>query len=198
MRTGQEYLESLRDGRRLYVGGELIEDVTTHPKTRGYAEQIARYYDLHLEPEHADVLTYVDEGPGGLYPLVGTLLELVQRGHRAAVRCGIDDVARLRAVGLDAHPLRRELKRFERDDWRARTRFGARGVRIHVCGSWLGGRVHVPHGARDQRRLGGARVESGQRHRKRSQPRLRAARQHRGGKKAAGHDIGPLLMRVSR
>ena len=29
MRTGQEYLESLRDGRRVYVGGELIEDVTT-------------------------------------------------------------------------------------------------------------------------------------------------------------------------
>ena len=61
MRTGQEYLESLRDGRRVYVGGELIEDVTTHPKTRGYAEQIARYYDLHLEPEHSDVLTYVDD-----------------------------------------------------------------------------------------------------------------------------------------
>ena len=53
MRTGQQYLESLRDGRRLYVGGELIEDVTTHPKTRGYAEQIARYYDLHLDPEPA-------------------------------------------------------------------------------------------------------------------------------------------------
>jgi 4-nitrophenol 2-monooxygenase / 4-nitrocatechol 4-monooxygenase, oxygenase component len=61
MRTGQEYLESLRDGRRLYVGGELIEDVTTHPSTRGYAEQIARYYDLHLDPEHADVLTFVDD-----------------------------------------------------------------------------------------------------------------------------------------
>ena len=61
MRTGQEYLESLRDGRRLYVGGELIEDVTTHPKTRGYAEQIARYYDLHLDPEHQDVLTFVDD-----------------------------------------------------------------------------------------------------------------------------------------
>jgi MGT family glycosyltransferase len=70
-------------------------------------------------------LTYVDAVPGRLYPLVGTLIELAQRGHRAVVRCGIDDVARLRAVGLDAHPLRRELKRFEPDDWRARTRFGA-------------------------------------------------------------------------
>ena len=30
MRTGKQYLESLRDGRQVYVGGELIEDVTTH------------------------------------------------------------------------------------------------------------------------------------------------------------------------
>ena len=52
MRTGKEYLASLRDGRRVYVGGELIEDITTHPKTRGYAHAIAEYYDLHLDPRN--------------------------------------------------------------------------------------------------------------------------------------------------
>ncbi len=26
--TGQEYLDSLRDGRRVYIGKELVEDVT--------------------------------------------------------------------------------------------------------------------------------------------------------------------------
>ncbi|GAC1534369.1 MAG: 4-hydroxyphenylacetate 3-monooxygenase, oxygenase component [Marmoricola sp.] len=61
MRTGQEYLDSLRDGRKVYVGGELIDDVTTHPKTKGYAHVIAEYYDLHLDPEHQDTLTFVDE-----------------------------------------------------------------------------------------------------------------------------------------
>ncbi|ACL42524.1 MULTISPECIES: 4-hydroxyphenylacetate 3-hydroxylase family protein [Micrococcaceae] len=61
MRTGKEYLESLRDGRKVYVGGELIEDVTTHPKTKGYAQAIAEYYDLHLKPENQDLLTFVDE-----------------------------------------------------------------------------------------------------------------------------------------
>jgi 4-hydroxyphenylacetate 3-monooxygenase len=61
MRTGQQYLESLRDGRRVYVGGELIDDVTAHPKTRGYANAIAEYYDLHLDPQHEDVLTFVDD-----------------------------------------------------------------------------------------------------------------------------------------
>lgn len=61
MRTGQEYLESLRDGRKVYVGGELIDDVTTHPKTKGYAHAIAEYYDLHLDPEHQDITTFIDE-----------------------------------------------------------------------------------------------------------------------------------------
>ena len=42
MRTGKQYLESLRDGRKVYVGGELIEDITTHPMTKGYANAIAR------------------------------------------------------------------------------------------------------------------------------------------------------------
>jgi len=73
----------------------------------------------------AVVLAYVDAVPGRLYPLVATLLELAHRGHRVAVRCGIDDVERLRSLGLDTSPLRREIERFEPDDWRARTRFGA-------------------------------------------------------------------------
>jgi UDP:flavonoid glycosyltransferase YjiC (YdhE family) len=73
----------------------------------------------------ATVLAYVDAVPGRLYPLVATLLELAQRGHRVAVRCGMDDVERLRALGLDAKPLMREIERFEPSDWKARTRFGA-------------------------------------------------------------------------
>ena len=61
MRTGKEYLESLRDGRRVYVGGELIEDITIHPATKGYARAIADYYDLHLDPANQDVMTFVDK-----------------------------------------------------------------------------------------------------------------------------------------
>jgi aromatic ring hydroxylase len=73
MRTGAEYLESLRDGRNVFIDGERIEDVTTHPLTRGYAAQAARFYDLHHEPENQDSLTFVDEDGarraiGWLYP----------------------------------------------------------------------------------------------------------------------------------
>jgi MGT family glycosyltransferase len=73
----------------------------------------------------AVVLAYVDAVPGRLYPLVETLLELARRGHHVAVRCGVDDVERLRSLGLDVRALRSEIERFEPEDWRARTRFGA-------------------------------------------------------------------------
>ena len=70
-------------------------------------------------------LAYVDAVPGRLYPVVGTLLELTQRGHHVTVKAGIDDVERLRAAGLQADPLAPPIARFEPDDWKARTRFGA-------------------------------------------------------------------------
>ena len=48
--TGAEYLESLRDGREVYIYGERVKDVTTHPAFRNAARSIARLYDaLHDE-----------------------------------------------------------------------------------------------------------------------------------------------------
>ena len=73
----------------------------------------------------ATFLAYVDAVPGRLYPLVATLLELSGRGHRVIVRCGVSDVELLRSVGLEAGPLAKPIERFDPDDWRARTRFGA-------------------------------------------------------------------------
>jgi 4-nitrophenol 2-monooxygenase / 4-nitrocatechol 4-monooxygenase, oxygenase component len=61
IRTGAEYLESIRDRRRVIVGGEQIDDLTTHPKTRGYAQAVAEYYDLHHDPAHQEITTFVDE-----------------------------------------------------------------------------------------------------------------------------------------
>ena len=38
LKTGAQHLESLRDGRVVYVGDERIDDVTTHPAFRNGAE----------------------------------------------------------------------------------------------------------------------------------------------------------------
>ncbi len=50
MRSGQEYLASLRDGRRLYLDGELIRDVTDHPAFAAPVRTIAGLYDAARDP----------------------------------------------------------------------------------------------------------------------------------------------------
>ena len=45
MKTGAEYLSSLRDGRSVYLQGTKVEDVTTHPGLREAAEWVADGYD---------------------------------------------------------------------------------------------------------------------------------------------------------
>src|SRR5687768_10872319 len=55
--TGAEYLESLRDGREVYIYGERVPDVTTHPAFRNAARTIAKLYDALHDPKQKDVLT---------------------------------------------------------------------------------------------------------------------------------------------
>jgi 4-hydroxyphenylacetate 3-monooxygenase len=64
--TGAEYLASLRDGRDVYIYGERVDDVTTHPAFRNAARSIARLYDALHDPKTKDVLTWpTDTGSGG-------------------------------------------------------------------------------------------------------------------------------------
>jgi aromatic ring hydroxylase len=57
MRTGAEYREALRDGRRVWVMGEgLIDDVTVHPATRAIVDEYVAWHDRHSDPEWQDVL----------------------------------------------------------------------------------------------------------------------------------------------
>lgn len=56
-RSGQEYLESLRDGRTVWLDGERVQDVTRHPAFRNTAGSIARLYDLAHDSAHTPVLT---------------------------------------------------------------------------------------------------------------------------------------------
>jgi 4-hydroxyphenylacetate 3-monooxygenase len=64
--TGAEYLLSLRDGREVYIDGERVADVTTHPALRNAARSIARLYDALHDPKHQGVLTCpTDTGSGG-------------------------------------------------------------------------------------------------------------------------------------
>ena len=52
IRTVEQYLESLRDGRVLYCLGERVKDVTMHPVLRRVVMAGAMDWVLANDPEH--------------------------------------------------------------------------------------------------------------------------------------------------
>jgi 4-hydroxyphenylacetate 3-monooxygenase len=62
LKTGEQYLEGLRDGRVVYIGGERVDDVTTHPAFRNAARSYARIYDARFEGSNLDVMSYEEGG----------------------------------------------------------------------------------------------------------------------------------------
>ena len=69
MRTGAEYRQALRDGRRVWVMGEgLVEDVTTHPATRAMVDEYVAWYDLHLDPAWQEIAIRPPDAESGRIP----------------------------------------------------------------------------------------------------------------------------------
>lgn len=58
--TGQQYLDSLRDGREIYIYGGRVEDVTTHRVFRNASRSIARLYDALHDAKHKETLLATD------------------------------------------------------------------------------------------------------------------------------------------
>jgi len=49
-RTGEQFLQGLRKPREIWVDGEKVKDVASHPKLCGAAHALAEIYDLqHVE-----------------------------------------------------------------------------------------------------------------------------------------------------
>src|SRR6266446_4280120 len=63
--TGEEFLDSLRGGREIWIYGERVPDVTTHPAFRNPARMLARLYDaLHAPATHTLLTCGTDTGSG--------------------------------------------------------------------------------------------------------------------------------------
>lgn len=66
--TGEQYKESLRDGRRIIdSNGKLIEDVSIHPHLKRAVDTIASTFDAQFDARTRDITTYVDEKDGKRY-----------------------------------------------------------------------------------------------------------------------------------
>ncbi|EJN11278.1 aromatic ring hydroxylase [Bradyrhizobium sp. YR681] len=60
IRTGEEYKQGIRDGREVWIDGERVKDVTTHPALKPIIDIKARMYDMAHEERYSGDLTYVE------------------------------------------------------------------------------------------------------------------------------------------
>jgi 4-hydroxyphenylacetate 3-monooxygenase len=86
LRTGKEHLESIRDGRKIYIGDEKVDDVTRHPAFSQAAKTVAAIYDMKADPANRETMTYEeDAGRHSIYYLRPRTRDDLQRrmiGHR--------------------------------------------------------------------------------------------------------------------
>ncbi|MDB5838858.1 MAG: 4-hydroxyphenylacetate 3-hydroxylase [Herminiimonas sp.] len=64
IRTGEEYVRGLNDGRRLFIDGKLVTDVTGYAPLKGVISTIAGMFDVQHTPEYQDIITYVSPATG--------------------------------------------------------------------------------------------------------------------------------------
>jgi 4-hydroxyphenylacetate 3-monooxygenase len=64
IRTGQEYRDSIRDGRAVWMNGERVKDVPSHPMFAPIVDARARIFDLAHEAATQDTMTYLEPDTG--------------------------------------------------------------------------------------------------------------------------------------
>jgi 4-hydroxyphenylacetate 3-monooxygenase len=94
IRTGEQYRDSIRDGRQVWINGERVNDVTTHPMFKPIVDIRARIYDMAHEKTTQGVMSYVDEKTGERNAIGLKLPYTQQDWHdkRLAVDAVLDDV----------------------------------------------------------------------------------------------------------
>ena len=93
IRTGEEYIASIRDGREVYINGERVKDVPSHPMFKPLVDIRARIYDMQHEAATKSVMTYRDDA-GEEYAM-GLKLPYTQQDwqhKRAATDMVFDDI----------------------------------------------------------------------------------------------------------
>ena len=87
-RTGSQFLDGLRKTRReIWVDGERVEDVTSHPKLRGGAESLAGIFDRQHAYAAECLFTHPDTGqPTNVSHMIPRSRDELQHRHAGLVR----------------------------------------------------------------------------------------------------------------
>lgn len=107
LKTPEEYLESLRRmKRKVYLMGELVENVVDHPIIRPSINAVAMTYELALDPEYEDLMTCISNLTGKkinrfchLHQSADDLIKKVKMLRLLGQKTG---VCFQRCVGMDA------------------------------------------------------------------------------------------------
>ena len=89
-RNGRDYIDSLRDGRAVYIDGERITDHVDHPAFRNAVRTVAGLYDY--QAAHPETMTFRSPGNGRdvsfawEIPTTPELLKKRAEGHLAIAR----------------------------------------------------------------------------------------------------------------
>jgi len=97
-RTGQEYIARLREQpAEVWLGGERVKDVTTHPALRNGVQSLAALYDMQHDPALREEMTFLSPTSGervGLSFITPQTTQDLERRHRmmahwARATCGM-------------------------------------------------------------------------------------------------------------
>ncbi|MGH2367715.1 MAG: 4-hydroxyphenylacetate 3-hydroxylase N-terminal domain-containing protein [Chloroflexota bacterium] len=102
LRTPQQYLDSLRDGRRVFYRGQRVEDVTTHPVIGLAARHAAIDYQMAEDPAYRDLA--VVDGESRYFARPRHADDLLKRSRliETATRLGATLVVLIKEIGTDA------------------------------------------------------------------------------------------------
>ena len=83
VKTGTDHINSLSDGRTVYLDGQRVENVAEHPAYRNAVGTVARMYDFQAVPENQELMTFESPTTGErvsrCWQLPRSYEELVQR-----------------------------------------------------------------------------------------------------------------------
>jgi len=64
IKTGEQHIRSLQDGRQIYLNGGIVEDATTHPAFRNAIASVGKLYDFQSRQANRALMTYCTGGDG--------------------------------------------------------------------------------------------------------------------------------------
>lgn len=93
VRNGEQYIAALKDDRCIYIGGERVQDVTTHPAFAGIVKTFSELYDMAADPANDMIYTTEDGTQANkIYMLPRSREDLADRRRtlmkRAEATCG--------------------------------------------------------------------------------------------------------------